>query len=144
MISNFDHLTIVVTDVAEARRFFGLLGFQETQAVVISGAEMDEYMGVDGLEADHITMAIPESSPRQEIQLLHYRSPAVTVDPGSGQLTRTGFNHVCFRVPDLDAAVETLADAGIKPRNEPMVFHDRKLVFIDGPSDVVVEFAEWL
>jgi hypothetical protein len=26
----------------------------------------------------------------------------------------------------------------------PMVFHDRKLVFFDGPSNVVVELAEWL
>ena len=26
----FDHMTIVVTDLQEARRFFGLLGFEET------------------------------------------------------------------------------------------------------------------
>jgi hypothetical protein len=25
-----------------------------------------------------------------------------------------------------------------------MIFHDRKLVFLDGPSNVVVELAEWL
>ena len=33
----FDHITIVVTDLAEARRFFGLLGFEESMAVVASG-----------------------------------------------------------------------------------------------------------
>jgi len=32
----------------------------------------------------------------------------------------------------------------VKPRNEPMVFQDRKLVFLNGPSNVVVELAEWL
>ena len=32
----FDHMTIVVTDLEEARRFFGLLGFEETIAVVAS------------------------------------------------------------------------------------------------------------
>ena len=37
-----------------------------------------------------------------------------------------------------------LATAGVAPRNEPMVFHDRKLVFLNGPGDVVVELAEWL
>ena len=137
-------MTIVVTDLDDARHFFGLLGFEETKAVVIAGEAIDKYMGVAGLEADHVTLTIPTSSPHQEIQLLHYRSPDVTIDAHSGQLTRTGFNHVCFRVPDLDAAVGRLADAGIKPRNQPMVFHDRKLVFFDGPSNVVVEFAEWL
>ena len=28
MIKRFDHLTIVVRDLADARRFFGLLGFE--------------------------------------------------------------------------------------------------------------------
>jgi catechol 2,3-dioxygenase-like lactoylglutathione lyase family enzyme len=29
MIKHFDHLTIVVEDLADAKRFFGLLGFRE-------------------------------------------------------------------------------------------------------------------
>jgi len=29
MIKRFDHLTIVVDDLADAQRFFGLLGFSE-------------------------------------------------------------------------------------------------------------------
>ena len=33
----FDHMTVVVTDLDEARRFFGLLGFTERVAVVVSG-----------------------------------------------------------------------------------------------------------
>ena len=41
MIKNFDHVTVVVDDLADARRFFGLLGFKESAAVVISGTVMD-------------------------------------------------------------------------------------------------------
>src|ERR1700754_3902320 len=37
MIKRFDHLTIVVNDLPEAKRFFGLLGFKEAVSVVISG-----------------------------------------------------------------------------------------------------------
>ena len=33
----FDHMTVVVTDLEEAKRFFGLLGFVERIAVVASG-----------------------------------------------------------------------------------------------------------
>jgi hypothetical protein len=38
--------------------------------------------------------------------------------------------------------LEHLAANGIRPRNEVLDYHDRKLVFLDGPG-VVVELAEW-
>jgi catechol 2,3-dioxygenase-like lactoylglutathione lyase family enzyme len=143
-VSNFDHVTIVVTDVEEATKFFGLLGFVLDREVLIKGPRMDDYMGVPGLEADHVTLVIPGSSPRQEIQLLHYHAPPVKPDDGSGVLDRIGFNHVCFAVDDLDGAVEDLVAAGVELRNHPMDFNDRRLVFLHGPSNVVVELAQWI
>ncbi len=144
IVTNFDHVTIVVVEVEPATKFFSLLGFELDQSVMISGERMDAYMGVPGIEAEHVTLVIPGSEPRQELQLLRYVSPKVTDDLGSGELARTGFNHVCFRVDNLDSVVERLASAGVEFRNSPMVFHDRKLVFVRGPSNVVVELAEWL
>ena len=108
MVSNFDHMTIVVTDADEAVAFFALLGFELVRSVVISGPVIEAYMGVPGIEADHLTLVIPGSEPRQEVQLLHYHAPPVDLDGGSGNLARTGFNHVCFRVDDLEAAVAHL------------------------------------
>ncbi len=143
MVLNFDHVTIVVTELGEAVRFFELLGFRLDQSVVIAGEAMDAYMGVPDLEADHVTLVLPGSEPRQEVQLLRYHHPEVVVDEGSGQLGRTGFNHVCFRVADLDATIERLVASGVTLRNEPMTFHERTLVFISGPGSVVVELAEW-
>ncbi len=32
--------------------------------------------------------------------------------------------------------------AGVRLRNEPMVFPDRKLVFLEGPDGIVVELAK--
>jgi hypothetical protein len=29
-------------------------------------------------------------------------------------------------------------------RNEMMTFHDRKLVFLEGPEGITVELAQWL
>ncbi len=140
----FDHMTIVVTNLPEARRFFGLLGFEESIAVVASGPLVSDYMGIPDWESDHVTLVLKgaDAGVHQEIQLLFFHEPPIRVDGGAGTLDRTGFNHVCFRVNDLAAMLEHLAANGITPRNEVLDYHDRKLVFLDGPG-VVVELAEW-
>ena len=143
MIKSFDHVTVVVRDVEAAKRFFGLLGFEEDKSVVIAGPQFSTYMGVDGIEADHVTLALANASPRTEVQLLKYRHPSPLPDPTSGNLTRLGFNHVCFAVDDLEAEVARLKAQGVQLRNEVMEFHDRRLVFLSGPEGVTVELAEW-
>jgi hypothetical protein len=75
MVRHFDHVTIVVNDVAAAKRFFGLLGFSEAASVVIRGKQFSDYMGVDGIEAEHVTLVPDNVSPRTEVQLLKYRHP---------------------------------------------------------------------
>jgi catechol 2,3-dioxygenase-like lactoylglutathione lyase family enzyme len=144
MDAAFDHVTIAVGDLDDALQFFGVLGFEITKSVEISGATMDAYMGVAGMDADHVTLAIPGAEPHQEVQLLHYRKPADLVDRNSGNLAGTGFNHVCFRVDDIDATVAAFDAAGFPTRNQTMEFHDRKLVFLVGPANVVIELAQWI
>ncbi|HEY6428993.1 MAG TPA: VOC family protein [Acidimicrobiales bacterium] len=139
----FDHMTLVVTDLDAARRFFGLLGFTERIAVVASGEEISRYMGIPHWEADHVTLELTGAPVHQEVQLLRFHRPAPAVDEDAGSLRRTGFNHVCFRVADLDGMLAHLAAGGVTPRNDVMDFHDRRLVFLDGPG-VVVELAEWV
>jgi catechol 2,3-dioxygenase-like lactoylglutathione lyase family enzyme len=141
MVKSFDHVTFVVRDVAAAKQFFALLGFKETQSVVISGKVMDDYMGIKGLEADHITLAI--ENPHAEVQLLHYHHPDVIPDPSIKQLNTLGFNHICFAVDDLEAEIGRLTAAGVRLRNHMLDFHKRKLVFLYGPEDITVELAQW-
>lgn len=144
MVKNFDHLTIVVRDVDSAKRFFGVLGFVEAMSVVISGDPFDSYMGVPGMKAEHVTLALEGVSPRTEIQLLKYLHPEPALDPAIRDLHKIGFNHVCFAVADIDAEVAKIRAAGFTTRNEIMTFHARKLVFIDGPEGVTVELAQWV
>jgi catechol 2,3-dioxygenase-like lactoylglutathione lyase family enzyme len=141
--ATFDHVTVGVFDLDEAIRFFAVLGFEVTKTVRISGATMDAYMGIPGMDADHVTLAIPDAEPHQEVQLLHFHKPEHLIDRQSGDLAGTGFNHVCFRVDDLDSAVKAFDAAGFPTRNQPMDFHDRMLVFLVGPSNTVVELAQW-
>jgi catechol 2,3-dioxygenase-like lactoylglutathione lyase family enzyme len=143
MLRSFDHVTIAVRDVAAAKRFFGLLGFREEKAVVISGETFARYMGVDGIEAEHVTLVHESARPRLEVQILRYRHPEARADPNAARLDKLGLNHVCFAVDDVEAEVRRLVAAGVALRNEVMEFHDRKLVFLVGPEDVTVELAEW-
>jgi catechol 2,3-dioxygenase-like lactoylglutathione lyase family enzyme len=144
MVTRFDHVTIVVRDVAKAKAFFALLGFREQQSVVISGGEFSSYMGIPGAEAEHVTLALANATPRVEVQLLRYHYPEPIQDSDSARLDRLGFNHVCFTVEDIEAEVRRLSASGVELRNEIMEFHDRKLVFLTGPEGVTVELAQWL
>ncbi len=143
MSAGFDHLTIAVTGLEDAEQFLGVLGFRRDRAVVVSGATMAAYMGIPNWAADHVTLVLEGVTPRQEVQLIRFHQPALDIDERSGYLARSGFNHVCFRTDDLDRTLERFAALGRKPRNEIMEFHDRRLVFLDGPAGVVVELAEW-
>ena len=51
--------------------------------------------------------------------------------------------HICFAVDDIDGMVAAVTAAGVRLRNEMMTFHDRKLVFLEGPEGITVELAEW-
>ena len=121
MLEHFDHITFVVRDLEAARRFCGLLGFQEDGSAVIAGPQFDAYMGVGGIEAEHVTLVLGNVSPRTEVQLLKYRHPDPLADGEARNLARVGFNHVCFTVDDLEAEVARRKAAG-----------------------VTVELAEWL
>lgn len=143
MVKHFDHVTVVVRDVEAAKHFFGLLGFEEDKSVVIKGPQFSTYMGVPDIEAEHVTLALANVTPRTEVQLLKYHHPNALPDPAITDLTKLGFNHVCFAVDDLEAEVARLKAKGVKLRNEVMYFHNRKLVFLSGPEGVTVELSQW-
>jgi catechol 2,3-dioxygenase-like lactoylglutathione lyase family enzyme len=143
MITHFDHVTIAVSDVEAAKAFFALLGFVEQQTVVISGDKFSKFMGVAGIEAEHVTLALAGASPRLEIQLLRYRQPTPLPNPDITRLDRLGFNHICLAVDDIEAEIGKLRANGVQLRNEIMQFHNRKLAFISGPEGVTIELAQW-
>jgi catechol 2,3-dioxygenase-like lactoylglutathione lyase family enzyme len=142
-VRHFDHLTIVVRDVARAKAFFALLGFKEAVSVVIKGPMFADYMGVPGIEAEHVTLVLENATPRTEVQLLRYLNPETLPDPHIHDLNKLGLNHVCFAVDDIEAEVARLRGAGFRTRNEIMDFHARKLVFIEGPEGVTLELSQW-
>jgi len=94
MIKHFDHVSIVVRDVEAAREFFGLLGFEQDKSVVVSGAKFSAYIGVDGIEAEHVTLVLPNVSPRMEVQLLRWlRSASSSSSFRTGRRSPAGTPH---------------------------------------------------
>jgi catechol 2,3-dioxygenase-like lactoylglutathione lyase family enzyme len=144
MLKHFDHVTVAVTDIPAAVRFFGLLGFELDQDVMISGPTMDRYMGIDNLEARHVTLFLKGAKPRLEVQLLHFNRPSVTPAPDVARLDRIGFNHICFSVASIEEVIAKVTAAGVRLKNQMMTFHDRRLVFLEGPEGITIELAEWI
>ena len=142
--SGFDHVTIAVSDLDDAERFFGLLGFEKTASTVVSGEEMSRYMGIPEWKADHVTLTLRGAATHQEVQLLRFHEPALSETSDEANLARLGFNHVCFAVTDLDATLARLSAHGVRARNQVMNFHDRRLIFLVGPGDVTIELSEWV
>ena len=143
MVTHFDHLTIVVRDIDRAKAFFSVLGFKEAVSVVIAGEPFATYMGIPGIEAEHVTLVLENASPRNEIQLLHYRNPDPLPDPHIRDLNKIGMNHICFAVDDIAAEIAKLRANGFATRNEVMDFHSRKLVFVEGPEGVTIKLSQW-
>ena len=143
MLQRFDHVTIVVQDMDSAKQFFNHLGFEQTLNVEITGEKFSRYMNVAGIDAEHVTLKHATASPRMEVQLLKYHHPESTPDPHIRDLSKIGFNHVCFAVDDLDAALARLKTHGIEPKTEILDFHDRKLVFLPGPEGITLELSQW-
>lgn len=144
MITNFDHCTIVVHDIEKTKEFFALLEFQEDFSAVISGDKFSAYMGVNGIEAEHVTLVLANSSPRQEIQLLKYHKPVPADDPNIARIDKVGYNHLCFAVDNIELEVKRLKGKGVRFLNEIMEFRGRKLTFFSGPEGITLELSERL
>ncbi len=75
MVQRFDHVTFVVRDMEEAVRFFGLLGFQVDIDVTIAGGVIAQYMGIEGIEARHVTLVLADSTVRSGNPISEIPSP---------------------------------------------------------------------
>jgi catechol 2,3-dioxygenase-like lactoylglutathione lyase family enzyme len=145
VLRNPDHVTIAVADAARAIEFFGLLGFRKGHVATIDGGAPARYMGMPDMKAQHITLALEGSEPRFEIQLLEF-DPRPPDDPGEHptNLRRRGYNHLAFRVDDIDAVTNHLVANGVNMLSEEMDYISRKLRFFEGPEGVTLELVQWV
>jgi catechol 2,3-dioxygenase-like lactoylglutathione lyase family enzyme len=145
MLRNPDHVTIAVADGATAIEFFELLGFRKDHVVTIDGGQPATYMGMPDMKAQHITLALEGSDPRFEIQLLEFE-PTPPQDPGERPTNRRrrGYNHLAFRVDDIEAVTAHLLANGVTLLSDEMDYISRRLRFFEGPEGITLELVQWV
>ena len=143
MILNPDHVTIAVANVGAAIEFFALLGFTKQHVVTIDGGVPARYMGMPQMKAQHITLVSEGSSLHFEIQLLAF-DPLSGSDPGAHptSLRKLGFNHLAFRVDDMEATTAHLVANGVAMLSDEMDYIGRKLRLFEGPEGITFELVQ--
>ncbi|WP_237179960.1 VOC family protein [Rhodoplanes sp. Z2-YC6860] len=136
-------MTIAVADAERAIAFFALLGFRKQHVATIDGGVPARYMGLPGMKAQHITLALEGAVPPFEIQLLRFDPPG-GADPGSHptNLRQRGFNHLGFRVDDIEAVTAQLLANGVIMLSEEMDYISRKLRLFEGPEGITFELVQ--
>ncbi|WP_419420778.1 VOC family protein [Legionella sp. D16C41] len=146
MIKNADHITVVVSDLPAAIKFFNLLGFIKTHATIIEDEPFAKYMNIPNIKADHITLVLyhnnKEAEPHFEIQLLHFYNPIPKKDSYINRLDKYGYNHLCFAVDDIEELIKKLQHNDVKILSNILDFNDRKLIYFAGPDGIILELAE--
>jgi hypothetical protein len=97
------------------------------------------------MKAQHITLVLDGSDPRFEIQLLAF-DPPPEPDPGQHptNLRRRGYNHVAFRVDDIEAATAHLVANGVTMLSDELDYISRRLRLFEGPESITLELVEWV
>ena len=145
VLRNPDHVTIAVADAATAIEFFALLGFRKQHVATIDGGLPAKYMGMPDMKAKHITLALEGCEPRFEIQLLEF-DPMPADDPGEHptNLRRRGYNHLAFRVDDIEAVTAHLVANGVTMLSDEMDYISRRLRLFQGPEGITLELVQWV
>jgi len=146
VIRNPDHVTIAVANPEAAIGFFDLLGFRKQHVELIDGGVPAKYMGMPDMKAQHITLVLEGVEPHFEIQLLAF-DPQPPTDPGDHptNLRRRGYNHLAFRVDDIEAVTGHLtANGGVKMLSDEMDYISRRLRFFEGPEGITLELVQWV
>jgi lactoylglutathione lyase len=126
-ITGLAHLGIRVHDLDRSQRFYALLGFTKT-AGPIGPEPVAILMHPSGVELNLILNA-PSAS-----------APNILVDVAD---KHPGITHIALLCPDLMAAKDRLAAAGIPLSGGPIEFAPgRRGIFVRDPDGTVIEFHQ--
>ncbi len=151
MIQSIDHVNLVVRDLQRMKIFYrDVLGFSVSKEVSISGAWIDEVVGLAGVEADVVYLDLP-AGPR--IELIAYRRPPLVELTAKNSPHLHGLRHIAFRVADIDTLVARLTTAEVEFFSDVKTVPDaqvtysggvrKRLVYFRDPEGNLLEFCEY-
>ena len=143
VIKQIDHLAIVVTDLERSRKFFEILGFEETIRSTLDAAFLESVTGIKGAVGSFVGMKHQTS--QLVIELLHFSSPNPAPDPDCGYPNRIGFRHLAFSVKDIEHTVSRLKEFGVEFLSPIRTWEKtgKRLVYFHGPDGILMELAQY-
>ena len=141
MISKYQHVGIVVTNLDDAINFYcDLLGLKIIIDFIEKGDYFSKLVGLNNCEARVVKVKASDGSVFELIQFLTYES----IKPSSTAFNVKGCNHICFTIDDCKKIYDKLISNGIKFLSEPLksIFDPVITCFCYGPDDTLVQFVE--
>jgi catechol 2,3-dioxygenase-like lactoylglutathione lyase family enzyme len=140
-IRQFDHVGITVADLDSVTAFFVGLGLEVEGRTFVEGEFLDTVIGIPDSRTEIVMLRSPDGG--TGIELASFVRP--DHEPGSptAMANELGLRSVCFKVDDLQAAVDSLAADGYglvggigQHENTWHMAHVR------GPEGIVVSLTE--
>lgn len=140
-----DHVGIVVDDLTAAIAFFTELGLSLLgRRMKVSGAWVDEVVGLDGVHVEIAMMGTPDGHSR--LELTKFLSPEeISPDPFPPPPNTLGLRRIMFAVDDIRDTVSRLRSRGGELVRDVAQYEDSYLLcYVRGPSGIIVALAEEL
>ena len=103
-------------------------------------------MGMPDMKAQHITLDARRVRAALRDPAARVRSDAGTTIRASipTNLRRRGYNHLAFRVDDIEAVTAHLVANGVTMLSDEMDYISRRLRFFEGPEGITLELVQWV
>lgn len=128
---SFFHVAVKTDDLDESETFYRT----HFDAEVVERGDAESGEGATAV--NHVTLDVAD-------KLVYLFDEAPYEAAGLVDSVPTGFLHFGYVVPDIEAAHDQLADAGVDFIMEPTEFGDLKIAFLTAPSGVRIELIEHL
>ncbi|THV28454.1 VOC family protein [Glycomyces paridis] len=140
----FDHVGIVVEDLAAAVAFFIDIGLELEGETEVGGEWVDQLIGLADVRADVAFVRTPDGSGR--VELSTFRNPVSEVPAPSAPLNVPGIPRLTFVVDDVRALIAHLrAVHGTEPVGEVAQYEDIYLYCnVRGPAGVIIGLVQEL
>lgn len=143
-LSNTHHVNFTVGDMDRSLAFYrDLLGLEVLSDWVSDAAYLAEITGYPGARLRLAFLRLPGTDAR--LELIQYLDPA-----GASHDLPTnvpGASHLCFDVPDIQAAHRALSSRGVRFRSEPVAISSAANrgawgVYLVDPDGITIELRQ--
>ena len=143
MFSNLDHISIVVSSLAETRDFFVAFGFTLEDEADLEGEWISAIVGLENVRVRYAKLSLPAGGTK--LELMEYASPPSGRDPDMAKANQLGYRHIALEVANIETVVEKLKSRGIEMLSEVQTYEPtgKKLVYFYGPGNILLELAEY-